>query len=144
MPNGSPAYSIAARVVDLAMTEASQLLLRVAVVVVDRGGHVVASGRMDNVGFVNTEVARRKATASVTFGVPTHAMAEMLERDEQLRSAMSATGDFVVTLPGGFPLTEIATTVGGFGIAGGHYEQDQLIGERVMKTLATEMIGGGR
>jgi glc operon protein GlcG len=141
MPNGAPSLAIAQRVVELALAEASTLLLRIAVVVVDRGGHVVAAARMDNVGFLNVEVARRKATAGVSFGVPTHGLAEVLDRDDRLARAMAATGDQIITLPGGFPLTEITTTVGGFGIAGGHYEQDQQIGERVLKVLTAETIG---
>jgi glc operon protein GlcG len=144
MPNGAPSFAVSQRVIELATAEASTLLLRIAVVVVDRGGHIVAAARMDNVGFLNVEVARRKATAAVTFGVPTHGLSEALDRDERLARAMGATGDQVITLPGGFPLTEIATTVGAFGIAGGHYEQDQQIGERVLKALATEMIGTGQ
>jgi glc operon protein GlcG len=139
MPNGSPSFAVAQSIVSLACAEAAELLLRIAVVVVDRGGHVVASGRMDNVEFLNIEVARRKATAAVTFGVPTHSMNDMLAHDEQLTHALSATDDQIITLPGGFPLTEVTTLVGGFGIAGGHYEQDQLVGERVMKALAASI-----
>jgi glc operon protein GlcG len=144
MPNGSPSFAVAQRVVSIACAEAAELLLRVAVVVVDRGGHIVASGRMDNVGFLNVEVARRKATAAVTFGVPTHGMHDMLVRDERLTRALAATDDQIITLPGGFPLTEITTLVGGFGIAGGHYEQDQLVGERVMKALAASITDVAR
>jgi glc operon protein GlcG len=144
MPNGAPSLTVAQRVVELATAEAERLLLRIAVVVVDRGGHIVTAARMDNVGFLNVEVARRKATAAVTFGVPTHGLADVLDRDEHLARAMAATGDQIITLPGGFPLVEITTTVGAYGIAGGHYEQDRQIGEAVMRVLATEMMGTGR
>jgi glc operon protein GlcG len=139
MPNGAPTLAVALRVLALGTERAGELLLRVAIVVVDRGGHDVAVARMDGVGYVNVEVARRKARAANAFGVATHQMSEMLGRDPLLPAALAATDDHLLVLPGGFPLTEITTPVGGFGIAGGHYEQDREIGEHIVRTLAAEL-----
>jgi glc operon protein GlcG len=139
MANGSPTLAAAQSVLAAAVEEAARLQLRVAVVVVDRGGHDVAVARMDGVSYINVEVARRKARASSSFSVPTHAMTDMLGRDALLASAIAATNDQLLVLPGGFPMTELVTPVGGFGIAGGHYEQDQLVGEHVVRTLAANL-----
>jgi uncharacterized protein GlcG (DUF336 family) len=139
MPDGAPALSAAQRVIDLTIERSRELLLRVAIVVVDRGGHDVALGRMDGVAYVNVDVARRKARASSAFAAPTHMMIDMLGRDPLLPAAFAATDDHLLVLPGGFPMTEVATPVGGFGIAGGHYEQDRELGEYVIRTLAAEL-----
>jgi glc operon protein GlcG len=143
VPHGSPSLAIAQQVVDLALETAQGLMLRIAVVVVDRGGHPVALARMDGVGFINVEVARRKAVAGMNFGAPTHDVTELLGRDQLLVGALGAMDDHIITLPGGFPLAEVTTVVGGFGIAGGHYQQDREIGEKVVATLAAAAIGGG-
>jgi glc operon protein GlcG len=136
MPHGAPSLAVAQHVVSLAVERAGALLLRVAVVVVDRGGHDIAVARMDGVSYANLEPARRKARAAAAFAAPTHAIVEMIERDAKIAAAFAATDDHLLVLPGGFPLTEIATPVGGFGIAGGHYEQDREIGEHVIRTMA--------
>jgi uncharacterized protein GlcG (DUF336 family) len=139
MPNGAPSVSQAQRMIALAIERAAELQLRVAIVVVDRGGHDVAVVRMDGVSYVNVEVARRKARAANAFSVRTDQMSDMLTRDPLLPAALAATDDHLLVLPGGFPITEITTVVGGFGIAGGHYEQDREIGESVVRTIAGEL-----
>jgi glc operon protein GlcG len=136
MANGAPSLQVAQSAIAVTIEEATRLLLRVAVVVVDRGGHDVAVARMDGVAYVNVEVARRKARAASAFATPTHVMTDMIGRDPLIASAFAATDDELLVLAGGFPLAEVVTPVGGFGIAGGHYEQDQAIGEHVVRTLA--------
>lgn len=132
-PSLASAQAVLGRVLDAARAQS----LAVAVVVVDLGGRVVASARMDGVGFVNLEVAQRKATAAASFGAPTHVVAE-LAADPLLASALAAVDD-VLVLPGGFPLTAAgglpadgAAAVGGVGIAGGHYSQDRAVGEAAL------------
>jgi len=99
-----------------------------AVVVVDRGGHVVASARMDGVSFVMADVARRKATLSSAMGAPTHVIAEMAQGDPALANAFTGSSD-VIALGGGFPIMGDGGPIGGLGVAGGHYSQDQAVAE---------------
>jgi glc operon protein GlcG len=112
--------------------------MRIAVAVVDRGGHVVASARMDGVGQINLDVATRKARAGMSFASPTHAMLEFTASDPLISMAFEAMDDHLLVLPGGFPVTLVADVVGGFGIAGGHYSQDRAIGEQVISQIALE------
>lgn len=103
----------------------------VAAVVVDRGGHVVAAARMDGVSFVMADVARKKATLSSAMGAPTHAVAEMAKGDALLAAAFTGSDD-VIALGGGLPVMGEAGPVGGLGVAGGHYTQDQAVAEAAM------------
>lgn len=103
----------------------------VAAVVVDRGGHIVAAARMDGVSFVMTDVARKKATLSSAMGAPTHAVAEMATSDVLLAAAFTGSDD-VIALGGGLPVMGEAGPVGGLGVAGGHYTQDQAVAEAAM------------
>ena len=103
----------------------------VAVAVVDRGGHVVASARMDGVSFLMLDVAKKKATFAGAMGAPTHMIVEMAKDDEVLALAFSGEPD-IAALPGGLPITGDAGPVGGLGVAGGHYTQDQAIAEAAL------------
>jgi uncharacterized protein GlcG (DUF336 family) len=109
----------------------------IAVAVVDAGGRVLASARSEQVGFLNLQVAERKASAALNFKAPTHAVLEMHKDDEiALTAVMNETS--LCILPGGFPVVIGGATVGAMGIAGGHYSQDQAIGEA---SLASSLQG---
>lgn len=114
--------------VEKALTAAGELGLPIAAVVVDPGGHVVASARMDGASFLMAEVAQKKATLAAAMGVPTQMVAEMAAGDALLAHAFSGQEN-VVALAGGLPIAGDAGPIGGLGIAGGHYTQDQAIAE---------------
>lgn len=130
---GAPDYDTAAAAVARTVAEARTQGLAVAVAVTDLGGHVVAAGRMDGVGFVSAAAARRKAVTAASFGAPTAGVAAMVADDPALAAALRAAPELEL-LPGGFPLQVDGTTVGGIGIAGGHHSQDQALGEKVLAT----------
>lgn len=117
-------------IVHAAIQQGSERGVPVAVAVVDRGGRILASARSEQAGFINLKAAQRKAVASANFGAPSHAVLEMVKSDGVLLDAVMSEEDTLL-LPGGFPIVVDGVPVGGFGIAGGHYSQDQAIGEHV-------------
>jgi glc operon protein GlcG len=119
--------------VNKAIAIAKSKRVRIAVAVVDRGGHVIASARMDEVAYINIEVARRKANAAQLMSAPTHAVLEGVGDDGNILRAFDAMSTDMIVLPGGAPITEIVTVVGGLGVAGAHYNMDK---EIVQATIA--------
>jgi glc operon protein GlcG len=107
----------------------------VAVAVLDVGGRTLASARSEEAGFLNLVMAERKAVASVTFKVPTHAVLDMIKADPLLLTVVGSEATINI-LPGGFPITQGGAVVGAIGIAGGHYSQDQALGEEVLAKAA--------
>jgi glc operon protein GlcG len=107
----------------------------VAVVVVDAGGRTLASARSEEAGFINLVMAERKALASVNFKAPTHAVLDMIKADTLLLNVVGSEATINI-LPGGFPIALGGTVVGALGIAGGHYSQDQALGEEVLAKAA--------
>jgi glc operon protein GlcG len=127
-------FEIALGLVRSALEVGGKKGVPVAVAVIDIGGRVMASARSEHVGFLNLDVAQRKASAALNFKAPTHAVLEMLKADAiALTAVMSETS--LCVLPGGFPLQIDGATVGALGIAGGHYSQDQVIGEESLASL---------
>jgi glc operon protein GlcG len=98
---------------------------RIAVAIVDTGGRVLGSLRMEGVGFVQLDAAIRKATTSANFGAPTAMMAEMMGGDPKLAPVLH--DPTLLVLPGGAPLRDGGVVIAGIGIAGGHYSQDQAV-----------------
>jgi glc operon protein GlcG len=118
-------HEIALSFVNRAVDVASNAGQRIAVVVVDTGGHIVASARMTGVGYINVDAARRKAAASANFGAPTAMVSDMMGSDPKLAPVLNDPA--ILVLPGGAPLMDAGMLVGGIGIAGGHYSQDQAL-----------------
>jgi uncharacterized protein GlcG (DUF336 family) len=106
-----------------------------AVAVVDLGGHIVASARSEQAGYIHLKVAERKAAASANFKAPTHGVLEMIKGDAVLLHAVMNEPDLSL-LPGGLAIVIGGMPVGGLGIAGGHYSQDQAIGEKALAALS--------
>jgi glc operon protein GlcG len=106
----------------------------VAAVVVDTGGRLVAAARGDLAGYISLEVAQRKATAAVTFRAPTHDLLEMVKGDAILLASLMKEPELSL-LPGGLPIMVDGALLGGLGIAGGHYSQDQAIGQQALAAL---------
>ena len=118
----------AQKIVQRALEAAAAQSVKIAAVVLDPGGHVVAAARMDGVGPLNLDVARRKANAVVNLGVSTAEMLQMISRDPLITTVLHAEPS-IVMLPGGLPIRDGDKLVGALGIAGGFYPQDQAIGE---------------
>ena len=115
-------------IVQRALEAAAAQSVKIAAVVLDMGGHIVAAARMDGVGALNLDVARRKANAVVNLGVSTAEMLQMTSRDPLITTVLHAEPS-IVMLPGGLPIREGEQLTGALGVAGAFYPQDQAIGE---------------
>lgn len=102
--------------------------VNVVAVAVDLGGHPVAVARMDGVSYLNTDVAQRKAVLAAAFATPTHQVQTMIGKDP-IAGPVIAADPRIALLPGGVPVLEDGRCVGGLGVAGGHYLQDQAVAE---------------
>jgi uncharacterized protein GlcG (DUF336 family) len=131
----SLSFAIAQKIVTDAVETGGSQGVGVAVVVVDRGGRVVASARADGVGYINLDVAERKAVASANFGAPTLGVLEMVKGDAALYASVIGDASLSI-LPGGMPIMIEGQPAGAVGLAGGHYSQDHAIAETVVGRLA--------
>jgi uncharacterized protein GlcG (DUF336 family) len=108
--------------------------LPIAVSVVDTGGRVIAAARSERAGYINLEVAQKKAVTAVNFGAPTKAVLEMIEGEAFLLAAVMKESELSL-IPGGFPIRIEGELVGGLGIAGARYTDDHAIGQQVLEGL---------
>ena len=131
-------YSIghfqAQKLLTAAINEAQKQNLSVAVSVVDPGGHLVAFVRLDGASYASNEISRRKAVAACNFKVPTHKLFQVAIDDPMMASALQEDPDIFV-FPGGLPIMNGAYCIGGLGVSGGNYMQDQSIAEAALVTV---------
>lgn len=124
----SVSLEAAQKIIQRAIEAGAAQSVRIAAVVLDTGGHVVAAARMDGVGPLNLDVARRKANAVVNLGVSTADMLQMVSRDALIQTVLHAEPS-IVMLPGGVPIKDGDHLIGALGVAGAFYPQDQAIAE---------------
>jgi len=98
------------------------------------GGHPAVIMRGDRTSFASIEAARRKAVAAASMQLSTTALADLFAADPMVGLAVHASGQMLV-VPGGFPVIFGDGCIGGLGIAGGHYSEDNMIGEKAFAQI---------
>jgi glc operon protein GlcG len=117
---------------DLALTvlsnmraEATKMGLGLAGCVTDRGGHVVASLRMDNAPLGALPIATDKAYTSALWGMPTSEAAEASLPGNGDWGFATTLGGRMIVFAGGVPIFHDRVQVGAFGISGGLSSEDE-------------------
>ena len=112
-----------------ACAKASQLGVRVSVVVVDGSGNPVAFARMDGAGVLTPDIARAKAYTAVAFKSHSKDIAErMKDRPAAALGLTQASGNRVVLLPGGVLAKKGEEILGAVGVSGASSDQDHECG----------------
>ncbi|BAY17442.1 hypothetical protein NIES2109_12290 [Nostoc sp. HK-01] len=134
MNNYSIGHIQAQKLVVAAIDEAQKQKLSVAISVVDLGGHLVAFTRLDGTSYSANDASRRKAVAACNFKTPTHILFQIAKNDSDMSNALWKDPHIFI-FPGGFPIMDGAYCIGGIGVAGGNYIQDQSIAEAALAMI---------
>src|SRR5690242_21625872 len=92
--------------------------------VVDAGGHVIASARMDGAALGAMRLAEGKAYTAVLWGTRTGDFTESTQPGGA-DWGWNTTDDRIVVYAGGIPLTVEGALVGGLGASGGAADEDE-------------------
>ena len=116
----------ARKLIDAGIDEATKQGFELAFAVVDDGGHVVASARMDGAPWIAPEVALGKAWTAAAYRAPSAAQGEKMRELHAFSSAISAAthGRFTPQI-GGLPIMDGETVIGAMGASGGTGQQDE-------------------
>ncbi|HYF65451.1 MAG TPA: heme-binding protein [Herpetosiphonaceae bacterium] len=119
----------ATTIIDTALAEARERnFARLAVAVVDAGGHLIAFKREDGAGFARFDIAYGKAWGALGMGFGTRELAERGARFPAFVAAIaSATQGRMIPSPGGVVILDAAgEAVGAVGISGDIGDNDEL------------------
>lgn len=117
---------LAERILRGVRAEAERLGVAMGMAVVDLGGHVVASARMDGAQLPARELAVGKAYTAVSFGRPTEAWAQSTQPGGGDWGLATALAGRLVVFAGGLPIKEVdGETVGGLGVSGAAADVDR-------------------
>lgn len=103
---------------------AEEINVPMVISVVDEGGNMVASQRMDDALLVSVDIALNKAYTALAVKVSTEALSTVTTPGKELYGLHATDKGRVVIFGGGIPLVKDGKVVGGVGVSGGSVEQD--------------------
>ena len=107
-----------------AAAKAAEIGVPMSIAVVDPDGTLKAFSRMDGAALLAVRVAQQKAWTAISFGVPTLGLWEFIKEDPPLLHSLPHQEDMIL-FGGGSPINVDGKMIGGIGVSGGHYTQDQ-------------------
>jgi uncharacterized protein GlcG (DUF336 family) len=122
-------------VIAAAEAKSAEMGKAMVIAVVDDGGVLKAFSRMDGAALLSVQIAQDKAYTAVGFGMPTHAWHDFIKDDAPLAAGAPSGIDRLVVFGGGYPITVDGQVVGGLGVSGGHYSEDQEVAEAGLAAL---------
>jgi uncharacterized protein GlcG (DUF336 family) len=106
-------------IIDGAIAYARNLKMRMSVVVLDDGGHLISADRMDGTSFNSEHQAMGKAFTSIISRQPSAAVAELMTTaPNRFYGIMNMWPGQVYIVSGGLPLTVNNRLVGAVGVSG--------------------------
>ena len=119
-----PSLSLALELLAIVRAEAEARSLHLAMCVVDAGGHVIASQRMDGAALGAMQLAVGKAYTAVLWGARTGDFTESTQPGGA-DWGWNTTDERIVVYAGGLPLVVDGLLVGGVGASGGAAQDDE-------------------
>lgn len=122
-----------------AIAKAEDIGIAVTVAIVDAGGHMLVLERMDGGRFHTVHSSTTKAVTASSNKRPTTtkgAQGQDLDTLHAIGLSLAAGANRWTAMEGGFPIMVDGECLGGIGVSGGDWQQDQDIA-----TAAVEAVG---
>jgi uncharacterized protein GlcG (DUF336 family) len=122
----------AARLIAESIAASARVGFEPVVAVVDAAGNLKAFERSDRSSYLAVNIAIDKAYTAAAFGLSTAQWVDLLE-DRGASNLRHVPR--VMAAAGGFPIMEDGAIIGGLGISGGSWSQDQEAGEAALRNF---------
>ena len=127
---------------EAAIAKAEAFGIAATVAIVDAGGHIVLVERMDGGRFHTVHSSLTKAVCAASNRRPTTtqgAQGQELDTLHAIGLSLAAGAERWTAMEGGFPILFEGECVGGIGVSGGDWEQDQRIAEAAIAAVGATM-----
>ncbi|MDE1150528.1 MAG: heme-binding protein [Azospirillaceae bacterium] len=112
----------------------------ITVVVVDAGGFIVVSERLDGARPLTPSIAASKAYTAAVMQRPTNMLKQWCKTQPEFFAQVSTMGHLpIVATDGGLTLRRGGPILGGIGISGGTGDEDQQIAEATLAELGYDL-----
>lgn len=125
----------AKKIIEGAEAESEKIGVQMVISVLDDGGNLIATHRMDDAWLASVDIAQNKAWTSVALKMPTANLAEATVPNAELYGLNTTNQGRIVVFGGGFPLEKDGKVVGAVGVSGGAVSQDVQVAEAAVKVF---------
>ena len=128
----------AKQMMSAAIEKAEEFGIPITVAIVDSGGHMMLLERMDGGRFHTVHSSTTKAISAASNRRPTTikgAQGQELDTLHALGLSLAAGVNRWTAMEGGFPIFFDGECVGGIGVSGGDWQQDQDIAEAAVEAV---------
>lgn len=121
-----------------ALKEATEMEVKMNIVIVNAGANLVAFARQDGAGLGSIDIAMKKAKTARFFDMPWAEIGKLSQPDEPLYG-IEVTNNGLVSFGGGFPVKNSAgEVIGAIGVSGGQVKQDEQVAKAGLKALGSK------
>lgn len=123
-----------------AVSTAEDLGIAVTAAIVDAGGHLIVLERMDGGRFHTVASSTTKAVTAASNRRPTTskgAQGQDLDTVHAIGLSLAAGPGRWTAMEGGFPIMVEGECVGGIGVSGGDWQQDETIAEAALAAVGS-------
>ena len=118
-----------------ALAKAEEIKVPVVVSVVDAGGNLLLTERMDDAFVTSIDIANNKAFTSWALKSGTHEISQVVLPGESLYGLNLTNDARIIPFGGGFPILIEDQRVGAIGVSGGSVEEDMCIAKAALEIL---------
>lgn len=123
-------HQSALKILSAGVAEAERIGIPQCIVLVDAGGNIQCSARMDGAKFLSLRSATAKAITAASSGRPSGGM----EWEVGLAASLASKLD-VTNLPGGLPIYCDGELIGGIGVGSGAPEEDLKVAHAALSVV---------
>ncbi|WP_078428153.1 GlcG/HbpS family heme-binding protein [Alkalihalobacterium alkalinitrilicum] len=117
--------------------KAKEIGVPMVITVVDDGGNLVASHRMDEALLVSLDISLNKAWTSVALKIPTDELSKLGGPGGELYGINTTNNGRVVLFGGGIPIVIAGRVIGAVGVSGGSVADDIEVAEAAVSVFGT-------
>ena len=124
-----------------AIEKAEEISIPITVAIVDAGGHIILLERMDGGRFHTIHSSTTKAVSASSnrrLTTTEGAQGQDLDTLHAIGLSLAAGVERWTAMEGGFPIFWEGECVGGIGVSGGDWEQDQVIAKAAVDAIGAD------
>ena len=103
--------------------------------VVDAGGHILYTQRMEDAFITSISIAIDKAFTAATMKRATHMLTEKIKPESELFGLNNTNNGRIIPFGGGLPIIIDGDVIGGVGVSGGTVEEDMAVAKVAIDVL---------
>jgi uncharacterized protein GlcG (DUF336 family) len=126
---------LAKKIIVGAEEEAKNIGVSMVISVVDEGGNLIATHRMDDAWLASIDIAQNKAWTSVALKMPSANLADATVPAAELYGLNTTNSGRLVVFGGGIPLVSDGKVVGAVGVSGSTVPHDVQVAEAAVQVF---------